>query len=66
MLVSRMVSVMASSLQRQVIEKLRQLDKQQKKARAGPATDEGSNALFDSVLSDCRHFFNRLLINHYV
>ena len=28
--------------QRQVIEKLRQLDKQQKKARAGPATDEGS------------------------
>ena len=24
------------------------------------------NALFDSVLSDCRHFFNRLLINHYV
>ena len=28
--------------QRQVIEKLRQLDKQQKKARAGSATDEGS------------------------
>lgn len=28
--------------QRQVIEKLRQLDKPQKKARAGPATDEGS------------------------
>ena len=25
-----------------------------------------ANALFDSVLSDCRHFFNRLLINHYV
>ena len=24
------------------------------------------NALFDSVLSDCRHFFNRLLINHYM
>lgn len=28
--------------QRQVIEKLRQLDKQQKKARAGLATNEGS------------------------